>query len=226
MRISELSERSGVAVATIKYYLREGLLHPGLTLAPNRADYDDEHVRRLRLIRALIEVGGLSIASVVQTLAAVDDASVSIHDAFGVAQDALSPATPTPAPELGSTPTGSNSPTPCTDAQLEVDRWLRRRRWKVRPDAAARTELAETLAALQQFGWGHSASLFDGLADYALEQAGLEVGYLDPQQDRSSLMEQAIIGTVAFEQAYGAIRRLALEHQSYQRFGRRRSVSA
>lgn len=222
MRISELCERSGVAVATIKYYLREGLLHPGLTLAPNRADYDDEHVRRLRLIRALIEVGGLSIANVVQTLAAVDDESVSIHDAFGVAQDALSPATPALAP----TPTSSNSPTPCTDSQLEVDRWLRRRRWKVRPDAAARTELAETLAALQQFGWGHSASLFDGLADYALEQAGLEVGYLDPRQDRSSLMEQAIIGTVAFEQAYGAIRRLALEHQSYQRFGRRRSVNA
>ena len=29
MRLAELSERSGVPTATIKYYLREGLLPPG-----------------------------------------------------------------------------------------------------------------------------------------------------------------------------------------------------
>ncbi|SHN28056.1 MerR family transcriptional regulator [Streptomyces noursei] len=29
MRLAELSQRSGVSTATIKYYLREGLLQPG-----------------------------------------------------------------------------------------------------------------------------------------------------------------------------------------------------
>jgi DNA-binding transcriptional MerR regulator len=31
MRISTLSERSGVTVASIKFYLREGLLFPGVS---------------------------------------------------------------------------------------------------------------------------------------------------------------------------------------------------
>ena len=29
MRISELAERTGVSIPTLKYYLREGLLHAG-----------------------------------------------------------------------------------------------------------------------------------------------------------------------------------------------------
>src|ERR1700710_1263265 len=97
MRVSELSAVSGVSLATIKYYLREGLLHPGRTLSANQADYDDDHVRRLRLVRALIDVGGLSIAQVLRTLAAVDDPTIALHDAFGIAQDALSSARSTTA---------------------------------------------------------------------------------------------------------------------------------
>ncbi|MFD0479411.1 MerR family transcriptional regulator [Nonomuraea thailandensis] len=58
MRISELSARSGVAIPTIKYYLREGMLHQGEQTAATRAEYDETHLRRLRLIRALLDVGG------------------------------------------------------------------------------------------------------------------------------------------------------------------------
>lgn len=39
MRISELSDVTGVSVATIKYYLREELVPPGERTAPNQADY-------------------------------------------------------------------------------------------------------------------------------------------------------------------------------------------
>ncbi|MYU47619.1 MerR family transcriptional regulator, partial [Streptomyces sp. SID7803] len=52
MRLSELSERSGIATATIKYYLREGLLPPGERLSATQAEYDESHLRRLRLVRA------------------------------------------------------------------------------------------------------------------------------------------------------------------------------
>ena len=41
MRISELSARTGVPVATIKYYLREGLLPEGERTAPTQATYAD-----------------------------------------------------------------------------------------------------------------------------------------------------------------------------------------
>ena len=44
MRISELSRVSCVPTATIKYYLREKLLHDGLRTSPTQAQYDDTHV--------------------------------------------------------------------------------------------------------------------------------------------------------------------------------------
>ncbi|RAC11977.1 MerR family transcriptional regulator, partial [Burkholderia multivorans] len=54
MRISELSRRSDVPVATIKYYLREGLLPAGERTSATQAVYTDAHVNRLALIRALL----------------------------------------------------------------------------------------------------------------------------------------------------------------------------
>ena len=73
MKIAELSQRTGAPVATVKYYLREGLLPAGAPTAVNQADYDDAHVRRVKLVRALVEVGRMTIAEVRQVLDAVGD---------------------------------------------------------------------------------------------------------------------------------------------------------
>src|SRR5262245_50219173 len=73
MRIGELSQRTEIPVATIKYYLREGLLPPGTTTAPNRAQYDGHHVARLKLIRSLREGADLSIATLIRVFATMDD---------------------------------------------------------------------------------------------------------------------------------------------------------
>ena len=83
MRISELSARSGVSIASIKYYLREGLLTSGQQSATNQADYGEYHAKRLRLIRSLIDIGGLSISKVRATLAAMEDETAPMHHAFG-----------------------------------------------------------------------------------------------------------------------------------------------
>ena len=64
MWMSQLSERSDLPVPTIKFYLREGLLHPGEAVGATRARYDDSHVRRLRLVRALIDVAGMRLDDV------------------------------------------------------------------------------------------------------------------------------------------------------------------
>ena len=61
MRISALAAAAGLPVATVKFYLREGLLHPGVATSATQANYDDSHVRRLRLIRALTGPVGLSV---------------------------------------------------------------------------------------------------------------------------------------------------------------------
>lgn len=79
MRISELSHASGVSIPTIKYYLREGLLQPGSRSAPNQAQYDQGHIHRLRLIRVLMDVGGLGVAGVRSTLEAIADERLPMH---------------------------------------------------------------------------------------------------------------------------------------------------
>ena len=53
MRISALATAADVPLATVKFYLREGLLHPGAATSATQASYDESHVRRIRLIRAL-----------------------------------------------------------------------------------------------------------------------------------------------------------------------------
>ncbi|MET1074743.1 MAG: MerR family transcriptional regulator, partial [Umezawaea sp.] len=52
MRMAELSAESGVPVATIKYYLREGLVPAGELTSPNQAQYQARHLQRLKLVRA------------------------------------------------------------------------------------------------------------------------------------------------------------------------------
>ena len=74
MRISELSRTSRVPTATIKYYLRERLLHEGRLTSATQAQYDGTHVARLRLIRALLGPAGLSVVKARQVLDAVDAA--------------------------------------------------------------------------------------------------------------------------------------------------------
>ena len=55
LKMSELAERSGVSAATIKHYLREGLLPEPVRTSRNMAYYPPEFVDRLRLIKRLQE---------------------------------------------------------------------------------------------------------------------------------------------------------------------------
>ena len=89
MRISELSSQAGVPVATIKFYLRENLLQPGARTAATQAQYDDSHVVRLRLIRALLGPGGLSVAAAHRVIRAVEEPPESLHELLGVAANAV-----------------------------------------------------------------------------------------------------------------------------------------
>ncbi|HXD24460.1 MAG TPA: MerR family transcriptional regulator [Propionibacteriaceae bacterium] len=76
-------------VATIKFYLREKLLHEGVRTAATQAQYDQSHVARLRLIRALIGPGGLSIAAAHQVIQAIEEPPGSVHELLGVAAGAV-----------------------------------------------------------------------------------------------------------------------------------------
>ena len=124
MRISELSRRSGRSIATIKYYLREGLLPAGHRTSANQADYGEGHLRRLRLITILLEVGGLSITSIKIVVDAIDDESRTMHEVLGAAHHALAlrVATPVALPEHD-------------EAETEIDEYVRTLGWNVKADA-------------------------------------------------------------------------------------------
>lgn len=167
MRIGDLAKTTGVPVATLKFYLREGLLPAGTPTAVNQAEYDDVHVRRVKLVRALLHLGGLSIADAQRVLAAVDDETMPIHDALGVAQDAM-------VPKL------DRSGTRYADALAEVDRFVRRHQLRVRPGAAVRGMLADAVVGLAECDLlgepvTDTCELFDAMVPAMVEQAEREV---------------------------------------------------
>ncbi len=200
MRIAELSRDSGVSVPTIKYYVREGLLKPGELTSPNQAQYDDSHLRRLRLIRALTEVGGLSVAAVRDLLEAASGPATSLHDALGKVQYATTP--------------GRQYEAAQEAAHQQVDDFVRRHGWEVRPDSPARRALASVLTALHDLGQDDLAALADAYAGPAEQIAAADVAAILARPGRDSQLQAVVIGTVLGDAMLSALRRLAQENDS------------
>ena len=204
MRISELSAASGIPVPTLKYYLREGLLPPGEMTAVNQARYGESHLRRLRLVRALTEVGGLPLKSVKTVLAAIDDEELPLHELLGLAHYALEPAAPAAASTMRDT----------------VDSLLDELGWTVDEDAPGRRTLGWALATLHDLGRDVPQETLRRYATAAGSLAAAEVSAVPAEGSRSAAVENIVVGTVLFEAILNALRRLAQEHYSGERFGR------
>ena len=228
MRISELSRRTGVSVPTIKYYLREGLLPPGIATAVNQADYGDDHAHRLRLIRVLREVGELPIAQIKPILNALDDEQLTIHEVLRVPHRSLA---------SGSTTAGEPNRSAARDAaggaaddvvraRADVDDFLLDLGWQVAPDAPGRRTLADALVALRRLGRDVGPEVFRRYAAIADSLAEREVASLPRGGTRLDTLEEMVIGTVVFEAVLTALRRLAHEHHSSRRFATGRSGDA
>ncbi|WP_336211327.1 MerR family transcriptional regulator [Nonomuraea sp. LPB2021202275-12-8] len=203
--MSELSAKSGVAIPTIKYYLREGLLHQGEQMAATRAEYDGSHLRRLRLIRALLEVGRLPVAAIKQVVEAVQDESLPVHHLLGTAQYALSPSVePEPTPEWAT-------------ARTQVDTLLDGLGWHVDPSAPARNELAQTVVRMRQLGLTADLAPYAEAAEKLVTEVELDSIPFDGPRDAA--VEALVLGTVLYGRAFDALRRLAQESESARRFG-------
>ena len=203
MRIAELSRDSGVPVPTIKYYVREGLLPPGELTSPNQAQYDDSHLRRLKLIRALCEVGGLSVAAMRDLLAAVGSPATSPHEALGKAQYATTPRY------------GYQASEESRQASVrQADELIRRRGWQVGPDSPARELLTGVLAALRDLGQDDLLTLADAYAGPAEQIAAADLAAVLRRTTLDSRLEGVIIGTVLGDTLLAALRRLAEENAS------------
>jgi DNA-binding transcriptional MerR regulator len=211
MQISELSRASRVPLPTLKFYLREGLLPPGNAIAINRAQYGDAHFRRLHLIRALTEIGRLPLKTVRAVIRAIEDQELPLHDLLGIAHWALEPEAPVDVD-------------PMRDA---VDALVDGLGWEVDNQAPARRTLGQALATLRDLGHDVSLATLRRYAVAADSLAADEVATVPAHASRSDAVERAVVGTVLYETVLTALRRMAQEHRSAERFGRsQRVVSA
>ncbi|MBT2442274.1 MerR family transcriptional regulator [Streptomyces sp. ISL-36] len=207
MRIGELSRRTGVSVPTIKYYVREGLLPAGQLTSPNQASYDETHVRRLRLVRALLDVGGLSVAGVRDVIVAIDDKERPVHKVLGVAADRVVPRyAEEPGEGIGA-------------AREAVAELIAGRGWRSHPESPAAEALAVALTALEEVGQGAFVEVLDAYAEAAERVARADLEYVARNVAREELVESVVVGTVLGDAVFGALRRLAHVDASDRLFG-------
>ncbi|WP_128433841.1 MerR family transcriptional regulator [Streptomyces cyaneus] len=207
MRIGELSRNTGVSVPTIKYYVREGLLPPGELTSPNQATYGEAHERRLQLIRALLDVGGMKVAEIADVLAALDDPERPLHKVLGAAADHL-----------------SNGGVEHDDAESAAARavvadLISRRGWRTNESNPAATDLSKALAAMDRLGHGAFVEVLDDYADAAEQVAEADLRYVDRRVAVEGMMEAVVVGTVLGEAVFNALRRLAHVDASAQLYG-------
>ena len=200
MRISALVERTGVPLATVKYYLREGLLQPGIATGATQARYTEDHVRRLQVIKALTSTAGLPLQKVKVVLDLIDDPGDDMYSALGRAVASLPPYREETAVEF-----------PRARALLERVGQL------YDPGYAATAQLEHALQAAEEAGIGMSderlqvyARQIRGIAEFDLQRmAGSEL----------SPIEYAVLGTALYEPVILAMRRLAHQDIAAKRLG-------
>lgn len=200
MRISELAQRAGVPVATIKYYLRERLLPEGALTSATQAQYGDAHLARLRLIRALLDPGGLSIAAIRRVLDTLEHPPTSPYDLICAAGAALTrPSAPVDHTRLHALLADWGVP-------REVD------------DCRHHDDLAAALAALDEAGFALPPGALDHYRAVTTEVARAEIAGV-PDGSAEDAVRYVVLGTILVEPLLLALRRLAHRELTAERFG-------
>ncbi|MET7480329.1 MerR family transcriptional regulator [Streptomyces sp. NPDC005648] len=212
MRLAELSTRSGVSVATIKYYLREGLLPQGRQINATTSEYDEEHLRRLRLVRAMIQIGRVPVATVREVLGHVDDDSLPRTIRLGAALWAL-PQVPEP----------DEDDEYVRAAHREVGALLERLGWRnarqLTSISPAYRSLVVALAAFRRLGFDWGAEQLAPYAELMHRTAVLDLDNMEAYPSDAEQVEFAILGAILNEPALQALHRLAQEEESARRYG-------
>jgi DNA-binding transcriptional MerR regulator len=207
MRIGELSAKTGVPVPTIKYYVREGLLSGGERISHNQVSYDEEHVRRLRLVRAMVETGSLPIVKVREVLAEVDDPKRDLDRRLGVVSRALSQTRQ---------PLGEPEPELLREALAVAER----RGWAaISPMNFHVRALAEVLERLRMLGMESVIERIDDYARAAQSVAETDIELLAGVPEPDEVLETMIVGTVLGDALFTALRRIAQVEFSWRQFG-------
>lgn len=205
MRIKELSTRSGVSVPTIKYYLREGLLPAGELSSPNQASYGTPHLRRLGLIRALVDVGGLPLAKVREVLAAADAPDLTARKVLFTAQESIS------------TQPDVRPGAAWEEAERSLAELMSRRGWQVKPGSRAWHAVVAVLVSARELGHGVWTARLDAYAEACERIAAADLDYVFGIDEPDTMLEGVVVGTVLGDTLLTALRRLAHQSESRRR---------
>jgi DNA-binding transcriptional MerR regulator len=199
MRISELSAQADVSVPTIKYYLRERLLPEGVRTSATQATYDEEHLRRLRIVRALIE-SGVSIADTRTVIGALDNPPANAHGLLGIAHAAV---------------------TPPVDSSVDVgaaERLVARLGWvKGTCDDRVLAGVARALQGLEHAGFEVPDDVMQVYLESVKNIARAEIAGV-PIDSAEAAVRYVVLGSVLVEPLLLALRRVAEQIASVERF--------
>lgn len=200
MKISELSRASGEPIPTIKYYIREGLLPSGQATAQNQADYGDEHLQRLELIRTLRNELNMSVEKIGEVLRSAESGGRELlRSGLNAAQDARHGQRPDRAqPEL-------------SRAWAELGRLEQDLGWQIVPSDPANVDAASALASiLRVLPDANPAEFLPAYAQAMKCIADSEIpDDFDPEGDPWRSLRFAVLGTYLFEPLLLALRRIA-----------------
>jgi DNA-binding transcriptional MerR regulator len=210
LTVSELASEARTPVSTIKFYVREGVLPSGDPSAKHRAFYGQAHVRRLRLIRALRQVGGLGMPAIRDICKRLDGKGEgALHDVIVHVIDAL-----------GRERRVKSARREVALAREEVLGLLDTQGVRVRPNARAVADLADALVGLRHvIGPEVSATDFVPYLDAmrALAEQDFEANR-HLITDAASAGIAATFGTVLWEPILLVLRRIAHEDVSARTF--------
>jgi DNA-binding transcriptional MerR regulator len=177
------------------------LLHDGVLTSATQARYDDSHVRRLKLIRALIGTAGLSVSATRQVLLGLENPPESGHDLLGIAHQAVTRTAP--------------DDVDLSTVQDLLDRWG----WGAEScDRNTQAALAEALRGLANAGFDPPPALLDRYAAAMRDIAEADVDSV-PTDSAEAAMQYVVLGTLLMEPILLAMRRLAQQAASAHRFG-------
>jgi DNA-binding transcriptional MerR regulator len=215
MKISELSRRAGIPIATLKFYIREGLLPAGQRTAKNQASYAEQHLARLDLIRALHDDAGLNLATIARVLSAAsgaNDAGSAIGAALAALDQSRSSADPIdPESEQG------------RRAWALLANAARTAGWTVSREQAPAADAVRAIVAIDRAMPGTlDAKLLARYVAIARQIAELEIpeGWA-PGDDPHGWLKYALLGTYLFEPLILSLRRVGHMQRSWALIGDR-----
>lgn len=197
--MSQLVARSGVPLATIKYYLRERILMPGTATSATRADYGDQHLHRLAVVKALAGAG-LPVHKIRRIVELIEAPGEDLHDTVGRAIATLPPY-----------PDG-----PRRTEHPRARRVLERLGQVYDPSYPAVDQLERALDAVENAGIPMTDERLDAYGRHIRGIAELDLALM-PTASAQDAVEYAVLGTAVYEPVIAAMRRLAHQDLSAAR---------